>query len=277
MGFMPGRITHEQLQQFERNGFLFPVRVLTAAEAAAFRAWFDATREQMGNVRRIDQAHLFFRWAYELATHPAVLDVVEQFLGPDILVHSTRIFCKDPGQPTYVSWHQDGRYSGLQGRQAPSIWIALSESTPQNGCLRVIPGSHLQGPLPHQETFAEHNMLNHGEQITAPLDESTAIDVVLQPGEMSLHHVDMVHGSAPNRSGGKRVGFIITCITPLVQADRIQPVVLARGRDEVRHYEHLAGIPTDDLAAGIAAHGAFMRQRRQTRQEPLASAGVGPG
>src|SRR5205823_14981841 len=94
------------------------------------------------SVKRIDNTHLFFRWAYDLAVHPRVLDVVEDLLGPNLFVHSTRILYKRPHDGSYVSWHQDGVYSNLSSKPAPSIWIALTDSSADNGCVRVIPRSH---------------------------------------------------------------------------------------------------------------------------------------
>ena len=162
----------------------------------------------------MDHSHLFFRWAFELATHPAVLDVMEALLGPDLFVHSTRIFYKHPHDPSYVSWHQDGLYSSLSSNSAPSAWIALSASTPENGCLRVVPGSHRNGKLAHVETLAEDNLLNAGEVIQTHVDESAVRDFVLEPGQMSIHHVNLIHGSNPNHSGMCRIGFAISYITP---------------------------------------------------------------
>jgi len=162
-----------------------------------------------GVLKRMDNCHLFFRWAYDLATHPGVLDILEDLLGPDLFVHSTRIFYKHAHDPSYVSWHQDGRYSSLNSKPAPSAWIALSESTTENGCLRVVPGSHRSGVHPHVETFAADNLLNHGEEISVEVDEPKVRNFVLEPGEMSLHHVNLVHGSNPNHSDCSRIGFNI--------------------------------------------------------------------
>jgi non-heme Fe2+,alpha-ketoglutarate-dependent halogenase len=255
------RLSPAQIEAYERDGTLFPVPVLAAAEVARFRAGLEAVEALLGGrLKRIDHCQLFFPWAYELATHPAVLDVVEDLLGPDLFIHSTRVFSKLPHDPSYVSWHQDGTYSALNSKPAPSIWIALSDSTAANGCVRVIPGSHRQSKLPHVETHAADNLLNHGEEIACEVDESQALDLVLKAGEMSIHHVNLIHGSNPNRSDSRRIGFAISFMTPVVGESRL-PVLPARGRRDGGHRFQLAAPPALDGAAAVAAHAAFLRDQ----------------
>jgi non-heme Fe2+,alpha-ketoglutarate-dependent halogenase len=251
-------LTDSQLEAYERDGCLGPIPVLTSEEAAAFRGALEAQEALMGGrLKRMDNCHLFFRWAYDLATHPAVLDVLEDILGPDLFVHSTRIFYKHPYDPAYVSWHQDGTYSQLNSKPAPSAWIALSESNAENGCLRVVPGSHRAGKLPHNETYAPDNLLNHGEEIAVVVVESSARDMILRPGEMSLHHVNLIHGSNPNRSGTKRVGFAVSYITPEAGRSKL-PVVRARGTSLNHQFDLLPAPPALTLAEAVRAHSEFV-------------------
>src|SRR3954464_5985046 len=222
---------------------LFPIPVLSPAEVARFRSAIEEMEARLGGrLRRMDHCQLFFPWAYELATHPAVLDVVEGLLGPDLFVHSTRIFSKPPHDSSFVSWHQDGTYSALNSKPAPSIWIALADSTVENGCVRVIPGSHRQTKLPHVETFAPDNLLNHGETVAAEVDESRAVDMVLAAGEISIHHVNLIPGSNPNRSATRRLGFAITFVTPAAGESNL-PVLHARGRRDGGHRLPIAQPP----------------------------------
>src|ERR1700722_3269546 len=135
-----------------------PIPVLPPEDVERFRSSVEELEAALGRqLLRMDNCHLFFRWASELSQHPNVLDVMEDLLGPDIFVHSTRIFCKPGGDGSFVSWHQDGRYSSLNSKPAPSAWIALTDSLPENGCVRVIPGSHRGGVLLHDELFAPDN------------------------------------------------------------------------------------------------------------------------
>ena len=260
----------EQVRHFERDGIWFPISVLSAGEVARFHSAFEEWESHFSpspDPIRCRQLHLFFRWAYDLATHPAVLDAVGDILGPDILVHSTTMFCKRPQDPSYVSWHQDGYYWNLDTPQLASAWISLSDSTVENGCLRVIPGSHKQGTIPHAESsISELNMLTSGLEVAVDVDESRARNILLRAGEMSLHHVNIIHGSNSNRSNTERVGFAVRFAAPCdKQAIQHHSVVLARGRDDYHHFDLLREPPTASIDEGIAAHAEFLRWWRKIR------------
>jgi non-haem Fe2+, alpha-ketoglutarate-dependent halogenase len=258
---MPKVLSDSQISDYERDGCLCPITVLSGGETQRFREALEQQEQYMGGyLKRMDNCHLFFRWAYELAMQPAVLDVLEDLLGPDLFVHSTRIFYKHPHDPSYVSWHQDGLYSSLNSKPAPSAWIALSDSNEENGCLRVVPGSHRTGKQPHVETYAANNLLNHGEEISVHVDESTVRDLVLRPGQMSLHHVDLIHGSNPNRSDTKRIGFAVSYITPEVRRSHV-PVIRARGTCNDHEFE-IATAPSElPLQEAIQAHEEYVKRR----------------
>lgn len=215
-----GRIlSAAQLTRYEEEGVLFPIPALGPAALAEFRTAFDAVGEQMGDDRRpqrFGQWHLCFRWAYDLVTYPAILDAVEDVLGPDLLIHSTTAFAKRAGSPDFVSWHQDSYYWHLDRPRLVSAWIALTDSTSENGCLRVIPGSHRRTRLEHVALPHKHNLPGSGLHVAAEIDTSGAVDVCLRAGEMSFHHADIVHGSGPNRSARPRIGFAIRYTTPAV-------------------------------------------------------------
>ncbi|HEX8068810.1 MAG TPA: phytanoyl-CoA dioxygenase family protein [Pyrinomonadaceae bacterium] len=260
---MNGTLSPEQVRRYEQDGILFPVRVLTPGEAAKFRADFERLEARLA--RKLEYAawlHLYFRWAYGLATHPAVLRAVEKILGPDILVHGTLVLCKHPHDPAYVSWHQDGTYTNQQATPSTSAWIALSDSTTENGCMRVIAGSHLHGALPHTETFAAHNLLSRGQEVSFALDERRVRDVTLSAGEMSLHQQHIIHSSEPNRSDTKRIGFIVRFATPQL-AHSVDPVIRVGGRDECAHLPLLAEPPEGDGDEGAAAWHEYQQRRRQ--------------
>ena len=240
---MPNSLTPLQVADYERDGALFPIRVLSDEETGRFRECFLAGISGMeGRPGPVRQPHLSLPWAYDLATHPAVVGAVESVLGPEVLVHSTIIFFKRPGDGGYVSWHQDGLYSTLRAPRLTSAWIALSESTVENGCMRVIPGSHRQGILPHLENPTHDNLLRNGQTIQG-VDEDQAWDIVLRPGEMSLHHGDIVHGSNPNRSDKERIGFIVRFVTPEVE-QAAHPLIQVRGTAPCPHLELLSSPPS---------------------------------
>ncbi len=261
-----GRVlTAGQVERYHDEGVLFPVPVLDPCALAAFRAGFDAVDAAIGDDRppwRFGQWQLCFRWAYDLVNHPPILDVVEDLLGPDILVHSATAFVKRAHSPEFVSWHQDGYYWGLDAPRLASAWVALSESTPESGCLRVIPGSQRQARVEHTVCHHDHNLLSTGLNVAAEVAETTAVDVVLKAGEMSFHHVDIVHGSEPNRSDAPRIGFAIRYTTPEVSQQRPHhQVILARGRERYGHFRLRSQPPTGTMAEGLQAQQDLSAER----------------
>src|SRR5262249_24535025 len=158
--------------------------------------------------------HLVFEWVAELVRHPAILDAVEDLLGPDLLVWSSSFFLKGARDPSYVSWHQDSTYWGLSEPDVVTAWLALSVSSVASGCMRVVPGSHLRDQIPHRDTFAEHNLLSRGQEVLVEVRDADAVAMPLSPGEFSLHYVRMVHGSEPNRADDRRIGLAVRYIPP---------------------------------------------------------------
>ncbi|HEX6117104.1 MAG TPA: phytanoyl-CoA dioxygenase family protein [Solirubrobacterales bacterium] len=267
---MATTLTAEQQERYERDGYLSPLDVLGAAEVARFRGEFERLEPRLGpaTTPRHAQTHLHFRWAYELATHPALLDAVEGVIGPDILVHTTSLFCKQPRDPAFVSWHQDAHNWRLDEPRLLTAWIALTVSDEENGCLRVVPGSHLTR-LDHEARPHKDNMLATGLTVSAQVDEDDVVGFVLAPGQASFHHADLVHGSNGNRSDGKRIGFAVRFVSPSVTQERPHhAVVLARGEDAYGNYELLTEPPSDDLERSLAAHDAFWRRIGERGDRP---------
>jgi chlorinating enzyme len=220
------------IRMYEQQGIVFPIRVLSDGEVAEFRAALEAVATD--SERRMDQLHIRYDWAYRLASHEAVLDAVESLIGPNILIDGNLVFYKPPHDASYASWHQDSVYSGWHLTPSVSAWIALTASEPANGCMRVIPGSHKQGLLEH-DNIEDPNLLNRrGERLRMDVDESQAVDVVLKPGEMSLHHSNIVHGSNPNTSDRPRIGFIVRFVTNLSK-NRDRQVMRVRGDADCSH------------------------------------------
>ena len=224
---MASLLSRAQIESYERDGFVHPIRVMSAVEVRKARAGFEELEILLG--RRLEYAamtHLFFRWAFDLSMQSGILNAVQAILGPDVLVQATLILCKHPSDLSFVSWHQDYKYTSQESSPTVSAWVAISDSTRQSGCMRVIPGSHRDGIQPHKDTAIENNILEYSLEA----DDSRAVDIELEAGEMSLHQANIVHGSLRNDSDDKRIGFIIRFVTPHFQKT-INPVVLARGRD----------------------------------------------
>lgn len=250
-------LSEQHLKQYERDGIAFPVRVLTLDEAALFRVELERVADKCGAgaLKRFDGLHLFFDWAYRLVTHAALLDAVEGILGSDILVDGTLVFYKPPQDSSYVSWHQDSVYSGWHLTPSTSAWIALTKSEASNGCMRMIPGTHKQGALDHATSPDASNLLFRGEQVKT-VDESRAVDVVLRPGEMSLHHSNLIHGSNPNTSGEPRIGFIVRFVTNRIE-NHERPLLRVRGAADCSHLT-LAEPPTGmDQQTAFSAWRAY--------------------
>jgi non-haem Fe2+, alpha-ketoglutarate-dependent halogenase len=220
------------IERYEHEGIVFPIRVLSETEVREFRDELEEVARD--GERRMDQLHIRYEWAYRLASHEKVLDAVESLIGPEILIDGNVIFYKPPRDASYASWHQDSVYSGWHLTSSVSAWIALTVSEPANGCMRVIPGSHKQGLLEH-DNVEDPNLLNRrGERLRMDVDESHAVDVVLKPGEMSLHHTNIVHGSNPNTSDGPRIGFIVRFVTNS-STNRDRQVMRVRGNADCSH------------------------------------------
>ena len=231
--------------RYERDGVVFPIAALTREEVKEYRDALDAIAARCGASKRFDNLHLFFPWAYRLATHEAVLDAVETVLGPDLVIDGTLVFYKPARDSSYASWHQDSVYSGWHLTPSVSAWIALTPSEPANGCMRAIPASHQLGLLDHDNVHDDPNLLNRrGERIRMDVDESAAVDIVLRPGEMSLHHTNIVHGSKPNGSDGPRIGFIVRFVTSRT-TNRERIVMRARGNGDCSHLK-LSSPPVDE-------------------------------
>ncbi len=253
-------LSPDQVRRYRDDGFLFPIPVLSAADAAEYRRRLEAFEKQEGKPLRgalRHKSHLLFTWLWDLVQHPKILDAVEDVLGPNLLCWSSSFFIKEAQDPGFVSWHQDSTYWGLSEPEIVTAWVAFTPSTIASGAMKVIPGTHGE-QVAHNDTYNQDNLLTRGQELMVEVDESKAVDLVLQPGEMSLHHVRIFHGSEPNRSPDRRIGFAIRYVPTHVR-QVIGPrdgAALVRGIDTYHHFEPEPA-PDGDLSAGaLAAHKA---------------------
>ena len=255
---MPRRLSESEVEQYHEQGYCSPITVMSPAEATGYLERLDravaAQPEEAGPVLKM-KSHLVFGCLNELLHLPAILDAVEDVLGPDILAWTSSMFAKDARDPSYVSWHQDLTYWGLAPPSVTTAWLALNPSKAENGCMRVIPGSHRQEIVDHRDTFAQSNMLSRGQEIAVEFDQSQAIDLDLEPGQMSLHHVKLFHASNPNTSTERRYGYSIRYI-----ASEVRQVLGAgdsatrvRGRD-LGHFSAEPGPEAEFDRAALARH-----------------------
>jgi ectoine hydroxylase-related dioxygenase (phytanoyl-CoA dioxygenase family) len=264
---MPKLLTESQVAAYQRDGYVFPIRVMSEAEAGGLeRRLRDMEAREGGAMSRKTnmKPHLLSTWLCDLARHPKILDAVEDIIGPNILAWSSGFFMKGAHDPSYVSWHQDSTYWGLSEPDVITAWVAFTPSNKQSGAMQVIPGTH-GAQVAHADTYAQNNLLSRGQEIQCDVDESKAVDIELRPGEISLHHVRLIHGSPPNRANHRRIGFTIRYIPTYVK--QLSPVrdgaMLVRGVDEYRYFDSDLPPEADFHPAAVARHAENVE--RQTK------------
>ena len=222
--------------RFVNDGIVFPLRLMKAEQAAGYASMYYRFQQQA--VKRFGREiyikpHLVAPWIYEIARQPALLDRVAALLGDEILLWSSDIFNKPAGSDKRVGFHQDSPYWGLSPEDGlVSVWIALTASQPESGCMQVIPQTHNIGLLPHRKTYAPDNMLSVGQEVEYDCDSAPVTDVALQPGEYSIHHFNLIHGGQPNSSTQDRIGLVFRFIHPAMkQSLGPDSATLMRGRN----------------------------------------------
>ncbi len=265
---MPRLLSEAQVAAYQRDGYLFPLHAMAPAQMRATRERFDALcRREGGSLgrRTNTKTHLLVTWLADLVRHPTVLDAVEDLLGPNLLCWGAGFFHKPAHAADFVSWHQDSTYWGLSRPDVVTAWIAFTPSLPLSGCMRVVPGTHTRDQLAHRDTFASGNMLSRGQEVDVEVDPTKAVDIVLQPGEFSLHHVRIVHGSEPNRADWPRVGFAVRYIpTDIRQISQVRDsATLVRGRDTFGNFDLEPAPRADFHPDAVAFHNQVIERTSQ--------------
>ena len=272
-----GRLPEAAIAHYREHGYYAPVRAMSADDAERVRAQLEAHEATHGVLKgpMRHKSHLLFTWLDSLIRHPGILDGVEGVIGPDILCWSSSFFIKEARDPGFVSWHQDSTYWGLDPADIVTAWVALSESTAENGAMRVIPDTHTLEQVAHRDTFAADNLLTRGQEIAVDVDGSNAVMLSLQPGEMSLHHVRLIHGSDPNPSAKRRIGFAIRYLPTHVRqvVGTRDSATLVRGVDRFRNFEPEFAPERDVSDAAIAFHAHVMGDQQQVlmKNAPVAA------
>lgn len=248
---MPKILTQEQIDTFWRDGAVFPIRVMSRKDAIAIREKLEAFEAKTGGPLKGDlrhKTHLLFPWLNDVVHHQRIVDAIEDLYGPDLLCWNSNFFIKEANNPAFVSWHQDSTYWGLNKPDVVTAWVALSASNKSNGAMGYIPGTHKVDQIPHRDTFDKDNLLTRGQEVAVDVDDSKAVTIELEPGEISLHHVRLVHGSPANPSNGRRVGYAVRYIpTSVGQIAGRDSATLVRGTDTYHHFD-LEPRPTEDMA-----------------------------
>lgn len=217
-------LSTEQVEKFHRDGILTGIAIDSPDQAAEHRRAFDELeaaegREHVQN--KVFDRHFDLPFLWQIASHPRILDCVEAIYGPDILLLSTHVFCKYGPNERFVAWHQDLTYWGLDPLEEVTAWYALDASDRENGCMRVIPRRE-SAIIDHGKSDRPGNLLSVNQEVVVTAeDEAAAVDCILAPGEISLHHGTAIHGSLPNRSSQRRCGvtvrYIPARVSPLAE------------------------------------------------------------
>jgi non-haem Fe2+, alpha-ketoglutarate-dependent halogenase len=261
----------DQIAAYGRDGFLYPLPLLSQKGTAALRVGIENAQARASNVANMFQytfnvPHLIIPEVHALVTHPGVLDYVEAIMGPDIMLWGASFFIKEANTDDFVSWHQDLRYWGLDDdAHEMTVWLAISDVTPENGAMRFIPGSHCSGLVEHRDTFARNNQLTRGQELALEVDEDQAVTVGLRAGEISLHHGSLFHASGPNQTGERRTGLAIRYIRPQMRqaVGGTDHATLVRGVDRFGHFNPMADTAFDFEPEKMAAIDAMLQAENE--------------
>ena len=236
---MPKRLSEAERRAFHEAGYCGPVRAMSTGEAERYRAALERfERRWPDDIRKLDQgASLLCPWIDEFIRHPGILDPMADLLGPNLLVWGVSLRLKEPDSRTFAGWHQDTAYCDIK----PIVVIAalaLSDCGEAAGCLRVIPGSHRGAPLPHREHFGTASLLTREQQIDATLDTGAAVSLPMAAGEVVFFNNAICHSSRPNRSGERRIVFLIEYVpTHAYQHEPRESAMLVRGVDRFHNFD----------------------------------------
>jgi hypothetical protein len=255
-------LTPEQAASYHYNGFLFPVPALAPAEVATCLAGVERLEQALGSpiadadIKWRSHGYAHSPWYNDLIRHPRILDVVEDLIGPNILVWTSTFFIKEPHSPTFAAWHQDSTYFGLEPKESVCAWVALTDASREAGCMEALSG---RGDLRqhHHAALGLANSINRaGQTIVDALDESDPVTMSLPAGSFSLHHELAVHRSAPNNAPHRRVGIGMNYIPTHVRVNgphRLK-AMLVRGEDQYGHFDLIEPPSGERDAAALAAH-----------------------
>ena len=236
-------LTTEQIQNYKDNGYVSPIDILSKKEAYEIREEIEFIEKKWPNELEglgRNYVHFISPVFDKICHNKKILDAVESIIGKNILVCGTTLFVKNPNEKGFVSFHQDAKYIGLEPDNWVTAWVAVTESNEKNGCMLMLPGSHKENLKYHKQKFNENNLLTRGQTV-----ENVTIDktkpVVLQAGQMSLHHPTVVHGSGLNKSNDRRIGFVIQSYigTDVDQVIGRMYVQQARGTDRFKYHKHV--------------------------------------
>lgn len=245
------RLSEQQINFYNKNGYIAPINVLSKQEANEIRQEIEIIEEKWPNaIEGIGRnyLHLISPVLNKVCLNNKILDAVESIIGKNILICGTTLFIKNPHEKGFVSFHQDAKYIGLEPHNWVTAWISVTDANEKNGCMRMWPGSHKKNLIHHEQKFDENNLLTRGQTIeNVPLEETDP--VVLEAGQMSLHHPTVVHGSGLNKSNDRRIGFVIQSYIGSNVDQVLGKIYVQKARGEDTHkYHQYSNIPQELMA-----------------------------
>jgi hypothetical protein len=241
----PQRLTAEHIDFYNRQGYIKPLSIFDAAGAARNRAYFDRLLDMLRAMKdgrdgnyAINGYHICCEGLWEIATHPVILDYVEDLIGPNIIAWASHFFCKQPHDSKHVPWHQDASYWPLTPARTVTVWLAIDDADLENSAMLFLPGTHRQGPLAWEQT--QKPAVLHQEIVNVAQYGQPVADE-LKAGQMSLHADMLAHGSTPNTSDRRRCGLTVRYCPPTVRAldeNWMRQAILCRGTDSTGNWLH---------------------------------------
>lgn len=268
-------LSQEQVDRYRYDGFLFPCPALAPAEVgealaglARLEAWL-GTPLTKADMKWRSATYTYLDWANRLVRNPAVLDIVEDVIGPNILVYTSTFFIKEPGSPTFAAWHQDSTYFGLTPHDHVTAWIALTEAGSQAGCMDVLSARGKPRQMHHKALKLANSINGGGQSIVEPVDETGAVAMELSSGSLSLHHTLCAHRSAPNQAAHRRIGYGVSYIPTHCRMTGTyrMPAMLVRGEDKYGNFDLFEPPPGELTEAGIALHDRVVKRYRESYWE----------
>ena len=241
-------LSDQQMDFYKQNGYVSPINILSPQEAMEVREEIEIIENKYPDILEgigRNYVHIISPLFNKICLNNKMLDAVESIIGKNILICGTTLFIKNANEKEFVSFHQDAKYIGLEPHNWVTAWIAITDSNEKNGCMRMWPGSHKSNLRYHNQKFDQNNLLTRGQTVEDVPIENT-VPIILNAGQMSLHHPTIVHGSGINKSKDRRIGFVIQSYI----GDNVEQVLgkmyvqIARGKDRYKLHEY-SNIPTE--------------------------------
>ena len=235
-------LSKSKINQYNEKGYLAPIDALTKDEANEVKDEIEFIEKKWPNELEglgRNYVHLISPIFDKVVHNSKILDAVESIIGKNILACGTTLFIKDPDEKGFVSFHQDAKYIGLEPHNWVTAWVAITEANEENGCMRMWSGSHKEKIKDHKDTYDKNNLLTRGQAVqNVPIEKTTPN--ILKAGQLSLHHPMIVHGSGPNKSNQRRIGFVIQSYIG-TNVDQVLGKIFvqqARGKDTFKYHDH---------------------------------------